>query len=124
MKNETIKFITGAQLSEPESKRILGQVPSTENPPAVFEARMKRTQLNMLMLAHIHREVLQSSGVATKDLPRLPPIPPNLEREYIKLRGASSGLVETPKSSKPSMSPDDINKTIDTVLRELRKTNK
>ena len=123
MKNETIKFITGAQLSEPESKRILGQVPSTENPPPVFEARMKRTQYNLLMLAHIHREVLQASGVETKDLLRLPPIPHDLEKEYLQLRGASNALVAPPKPSKP-MSSNDINKTLDTILQELRNTKK
>ena len=71
LKNQVIKMITGAQMSEPEAKRIMKQVPDPENPPTVYEARLKRTRENVYMMAQKRRQVLQASGI---DVSHLPPL--------------------------------------------------
>lgn len=72
LKNQVIKQITGAQMSEPEANRIMKQIPDAENPPVVFEARLKRTRENVLMMAKKRREILRLSGIDVSHLPSLP----------------------------------------------------
>lgn len=68
LRNQVIKLITGAQMSEPEAKRIMRQVPDENNPPAVYEARLKRTRENVSMMAKKRREILQQSGIDVSGL--------------------------------------------------------
>jgi hypothetical protein len=48
--NNVIQATTGAQMSEPEAKRILNQVPNLGNSPTVFKARMITTRNNLELL--------------------------------------------------------------------------
>lgn len=59
LKNAVIKAITGAQMSEPEAKRIMGQIPDLDNPDAVFRARMATTRRN---LETLKRRTIELSG--------------------------------------------------------------
>lgn len=46
-KNATIKAITGAQMSEPEAKRIVGQIPLVTDKPMVWVAKALQTKQNL-----------------------------------------------------------------------------
>jgi hypothetical protein len=50
LRNQVIKAITGAQMSEPEARRIMAQIPDEKNKPEVWLARVKQTRLNMQYL--------------------------------------------------------------------------
>lgn len=90
LKNYVIKMITGAQMSEPEAKRILGQVPDPTNPPEVWKARLQETRKNIKRVAERRREVLSKTGVDTSSLPAL--------------------------SSRPHQQPDPVQSVLDEVL--------
>lgn len=51
MRNATIKAITGAQMSEPEAKRIREQIPEITDKPEVFKAKLAATRRNQADLA-------------------------------------------------------------------------
>lgn len=59
LKNMVVKAITGAQMSEPEAKRILGQVPVITDKPDVWAEKLKATQEN---LGSMSQKILQLSG--------------------------------------------------------------
>jgi hypothetical protein len=68
MKNAMIKAITGAQMSEPEAKRIMSQLPHRNNPPSVFRARLKATRENFKTIKKRREEVLRKSGLRVPEL--------------------------------------------------------
>ena len=47
IKNRMIRAITGAQMSEPEARRIMAQLPDVNQKPGVFVARMAATERNL-----------------------------------------------------------------------------
>lgn len=57
--NNVIQATTGAQMSEPEAKRILNQVPNLGNSPTVFKARMATTRNN---LETLKRRIIELSS--------------------------------------------------------------
>lgn len=61
--NATIKLITGAQMSEQEAQRILGQVPTVNDPPKVWRAKYEQTKKNAEMLMSIMRGGLPTGGL-------------------------------------------------------------
>jgi hypothetical protein len=64
-KNQVIKAITGAQMSEPEAKRIMKQIPDTTDPPDRWKAKFKATKRNMERLQIKRSEVLKRSGITS-----------------------------------------------------------
>jgi hypothetical protein len=50
LKNAVIKATTGAAMSEPEAKRIMGQLPDLSLPEEVFKARLATTRRNLELL--------------------------------------------------------------------------
>ena len=50
LKNATIKAITGAQMSEPEAKRIMGQIPSETDKPDIWIQKARATRDNISFL--------------------------------------------------------------------------
>jgi len=64
-KNQIIKEITGAQMSEPEAKRIMKQVPDVNDPPSVWKAKWKQSRRNISVLRKKRLEVMEKSGVKT-----------------------------------------------------------
>lgn len=50
LKNAVIKATTGAAMSEPEAKRIMGQLPDMTQPEQVFKARLATTRRNLELL--------------------------------------------------------------------------
>ncbi len=62
-RNQMIKEITGAQMSEPEAKRILKQVPQETDPSARWEAKWRQSKKNLEMLQKRRLEILQQSGL-------------------------------------------------------------
>ena len=59
LKNAVIKATTGAAMSEPEAKRIMGQLPDLSQPEAVFKARLATTRKN---LDTLKRRTIELSG--------------------------------------------------------------
>jgi len=73
-KNAIIKQITGAQMSEPEAKRIMKQVPDVNDPPSVWLARWQQSVKNIEFMEKRRLEVLRQSGLKVpenKDLSTL-----------------------------------------------------
>ncbi len=62
-KNSVIKDITGAQMSEPEAKRIMKQIPDITDPPARWNAKWRQTQKNLKAIQRRRAEVLKQSGL-------------------------------------------------------------
>ncbi len=62
-RNQIIKEITGAQMSEVEAKRILKQVPQETDPPARWEAKWRQSKKNLEMLQKRRLEILKQSGL-------------------------------------------------------------
>ena len=86
LRNQVIKMITGAQMSEPEAKRIMRQLPDENNPSEVFESRMKQTRRNVEMMAQKRRDVLKATGVDVSGLAPLPKEPST--KPHPKIQGA------------------------------------
>lgn len=59
LKNAVIKATTGAAMSEPEAKRIMGQLPDLSQPEAIFKARLTTTRRNLELLK---RRTIELSG--------------------------------------------------------------
>ena len=75
LKNQTIKEITGAQMSEVEAKRIMKQVPDVTNPPKVWMARWTQTKKNLAMLRKKRIEIMEASGIRVPEpTPKAPVI--------------------------------------------------
>ncbi|MHA2063547.1 MAG: hypothetical protein ACXABY_04105 [Candidatus Thorarchaeota archaeon] len=68
LKNAMIKAITGAQMSEPEAKRIMRQLPDKENPPTVWNARWNQSLINFREVQKRRTEVLRKTGFRTPEL--------------------------------------------------------
>jgi hypothetical protein len=62
-KNAIIKEITGAQMSEPEAKRIMGQVPDITDPRARWLAKWEQSKKNLEFLQRRRLEILGQSGL-------------------------------------------------------------
>lgn len=61
IKNRMIRAITGAQMSEPEAKRIMAQLPDVTLKPGVFLARLQATERN---LGALNARIAAQSGAA------------------------------------------------------------
>jgi len=62
-KNSIIKQITGAQMSEPEAKRIMKQIPEVTDPPTVWQAKAKQSIDNIKRMESRRLEILRQSGL-------------------------------------------------------------
>lgn len=62
-KNMIIKQITGAQMSEPEAKRIMKQIPDITDPPARWKAKWEQSLKNVERIQKRRLQVLQQSGI-------------------------------------------------------------
>lgn len=61
--NRVIKDITGAQMSEPEARRIKAQIPLVTDPPARWKAKFNQTKRNLKILQQKRIKVLEGSGI-------------------------------------------------------------
>ncbi|MFX0194556.1 MAG: hypothetical protein ACFFCW_00415 [Candidatus Hodarchaeota archaeon] len=66
-KNQIIKEITGAQMSEVEAKRIMKQIPDVNDPPSVWKAKWKQSKRNISVLRRKRLEIMKKSGVRTPE---------------------------------------------------------
>lgn len=64
-KNQIIKEITGAQMSEVEAKRIMKQIPDVNDPPSVWKAKWNQSRRNIAVLRKKRLEVMRKSGIKT-----------------------------------------------------------
>ncbi len=64
-RNQVIKEITGAQMSEAEAKRILKQVPQEKDPPSVWLAKWNQSKRNLERIRR-RREQVQKRARATQ----------------------------------------------------------
>jgi len=61
LKNATVKAITGAQMSEPEAKRIMAQVPTETDKPEVWVQKAKATRDNLTFMRDKMRQLYGQS---------------------------------------------------------------
>ena len=99
--NQMIKDITGAQMSEPEAKRIKAELPDVNMPPVTYEARLRMSRENAVLLQYKRRMVLQKTGADVSKLPPLPQLP-------ARFRGhpdlfSTSGTESIPTKNPPVM---------------------
>lgn len=68
-KNATIKAITGAQMSEPEAKRLAQQIPELTDRSDVFTAKMKmsRQMTTFLYRRWARADALRNAGITSED---------------------------------------------------------
>lgn len=66
--NNMIKAITGAQMSEPEAKRILGQLPTFKDNPAAFASKLQVSAENVDIAMKNALETAEASGYAIKGM--------------------------------------------------------
>jgi hypothetical protein len=64
-KNSVIKAVTGAAMSEPEAKRIIGQIPTETDKPEVWTAKAEQTRKNLADLAVVLAK--KQGGTGAKD---------------------------------------------------------
>lgn len=64
-KNAVIKDITGAQMSEPEAKRIMKEIPDITDPPERWKAKAAQTRRNLQAIQKRRSEVLKRSGIVS-----------------------------------------------------------
>jgi len=87
-KNQIIKEITGAQMSEVEAQRIMKQVPDITDPPARWEAKWRQSKKNLELLQKRRMEILQQSGVRAPMPARQTAIPAEMQnmpnKQFIK----------------------------------------
>lgn len=62
-KNMIIKQITGAQMSEPEAKRIMKQIPDITDPPKRWKAKWEQSIKNIERIHKRRLQVLEQSGL-------------------------------------------------------------
>jgi len=60
LKNQVIREITGAQMSEAEAVRIMAQIPSENDPPTVWKAKVDETRKNLKRIRD-SRDMVQSN---------------------------------------------------------------
>lgn len=66
-KNQVIKDITGAQMSEVEARRIMEQIPDVTDPPVRWNARWQQTKRNLKAIQKRRSEVLKQSGIRSPE---------------------------------------------------------
>lgn len=62
-KNMIIKQITGAQMSEPEAKRIMKQIPDITDPPIRWKAKWEQSLKNIERMHKRRLQILEQSGL-------------------------------------------------------------
>lgn len=62
-KNRLIKFITGAQMSEAETSRLIREIPDTNDPPTTFEAKRKISEANIDYVTKAYQQNMRQAGV-------------------------------------------------------------
>lgn len=73
-RNQLIKEITGAQMSEPEARRIMQQIPKITDPDTVFDSNLKETRKNMERVRQRMLEVMGKTGLAAPAGDTEPPV--------------------------------------------------
>lgn len=77
LNNDVIKAVTGAQMSDPEAKRIMSQVPSKYDKKPDFIAKARATRENMIMLRN---KMISLSG-STLPQQKMPEQPYNPDQQ-------------------------------------------
>src|SRR6266545_3392705 len=62
-KNRLVKFITGAQMSEIETKRLINEIPDVNDPPATFEAKRRVADKNLAYVVAAYQKNMRQAGV-------------------------------------------------------------
>lgn len=62
-KNRLIKFITGAQMSEVETKRLINEIPDPLDPPSTFEAKRKISEKNIDYVTKAYQQNMRQGGI-------------------------------------------------------------
>ncbi len=95
-KNSIIKQITGAQMSEPEAKRIVKQIPQPTDELVSWRAKLAQSKKNIKMLQRRRREVQKSSGLrvpSARGPAATSPVTNEQKAEVLRRRGFSEEAI-------------------------------
>lgn len=62
-KNRLIKFITGAQMSEVETKRLINEIPGPLDPPSTYEAKLKTSNDNIDYVMRAYQQNMKQGNI-------------------------------------------------------------
>ncbi len=68
LKNAVVKQITGAQMSEPEARRIFKQIPLPSDGPIQWQAKKKQSLKNISFMKKRRIELLRKTGARVPDV--------------------------------------------------------
>ena len=102
--NALIKSLGGVVVPPAEFERIMAERPHMNLPPVTFEARMRQSHENLLLLAHLRRNQLAKTGVDVSGLDPLPPLPEKFNRLMVN-PGKTTDLEAKPPTVKRSGLP-------------------
>jgi len=121
-KNNVIKEITGAQMSEIEAVRIMKQVPDITDPAARWKAKWGQSLKNLEFLQKRRREVLEASGVRVPEAAWTIVTPEQLvDMSMEELDALEQKLLQTGETqiSPETIKPDDLDKMTIEQLEQL-----
>lgn len=62
-KNRLIKFITGAQMSELETKRLINEIPGPLDPPSTYQAKLKTSNDNIDYVMRAYQQNMKQGNI-------------------------------------------------------------
>ena len=62
-KNRLIKFITGAQMSEVETTRLINEIPDPNDPPSTYQAKLKTSNDNIDYVMRAYQQNMQQGNI-------------------------------------------------------------
>ncbi len=102
-RNHVIKEITGAQMSEPEAKRIMKQIPEETDPPTRWKAKYEQTKRNLESIQKRREEVLRQSGIR---VPESSGTRVNVDEEMTGMSDAElRAIISAPPTTEPVAPP-------------------
>jgi len=87
--NMVVKAITGAQMSEPEAKRILGQIPLFTDKPVFWQAKLEQT------VANLKRMKDRTIAIARGEVKPEPDLPDEWNKRFLEEQDAYFRPLET-----------------------------
>ena len=62
-KNRLIKFVTGAQMGEAETKRLINEIPDANDPPTTFKAKRDISEKNIEYVTKAYQRNMERAGI-------------------------------------------------------------
>ena len=83
IRNQVLKLRSGGAVTDGEAARLLEELPTAENTPADFEAKINEFERTYRTIATARRENMSGTGL---DLSRIPPLPGGMYQDFLRGR--------------------------------------